>query len=255
MATGPADTAAATRAPVRIAMWSGPRNISTAMMRAWENRADTAVVDEPLYAHYLAETGLEHPMRDRVLAAMDTDWRAVAATLTGPVPGGAAVFYQKHMAHHLLPGVGRDWLDGLTHCFLIREPARVLASYLQKRERATLDDLGFAQQVEIFERERARTGRVPPVLEARDVLADPERLLRLLCAAVGVDFDPAMLSWPPGRRDSDGVWAPHWYHAVEASTGFAPPRDEPVHLTGDLADLAAACEPHYRRLYEHRLGT
>jgi len=238
---------------VRIAMWSGPRNISTAMMRSFENRTDTAVIDEPLYAHYLAETGLDHPMRGEILAAMPTDWRTIAKELTGPVPGGRAVYYQKHMAHHLLPGIGRDWLDGLTHCFLIRQPARVVVSYRQKREDVAIEDLGFAQQAEIFAREADRLGQAPPVLESRDVLADPERLLRRLCDAVGIAFDPAMLSWPPGRRDSDGVWAPHWYHSVEASTGFAPPRDEPVELDGGLAALAEACEPFYAQLYEHRL--
>ncbi len=114
---------------VRVAMWSGPRNISTALMRSFEARPDTVVVDEPLYAHYLAVTGIDHPGREHIMASQPTRWQEVAAGLTGPLPGDPAVHYQKHMAHHLLPGVGRDWLGGLTHAFLIRDPAHVVASY------------------------------------------------------------------------------------------------------------------------------
>jgi len=240
---------------VRICMWSGPRNISTAMMRSFENRADTAVVDEPFYAAYLAETGLDHPMRDDVLASQPTDWRAVAEQLTGPVPGGRAVFYQKHMTHHMLPGFGLEWSDGARHAFLIRDPARVLASYTVKRGEVTLADIGVERQRELFEREADRLGQAPPVIEGRDILGDPHRKLAVLCDALGVPFDPAMLAWPAGRRDSDGVWAPAWYDTVERSTGFGPPPDEtaPPPLTDDLRRIAEAARPHYERLARFRL--
>ena len=185
---------------VRIAMWSGPRNISTAMMRAFGNRPDTVVTDEPLYGHYLLRTGLDHPGREAVIGAQETDWRKVTAALTGPVPGGRRVWYQKHMTHHLLPEIGRDWLDRLTNCFLIRDPREVLASYVRTRAQPTLADLGLPQQVAIFEQVRARTGRVPPVLDARDVLCDPRRMLGLLCATIGIPFSERMLAWPPGPR-------------------------------------------------------
>jgi hypothetical protein len=240
--------------PVRIAMWSGPRNISTAMMRAWENRPDTAVRDEPLYGHYLLATGLDHPGRDAVIAAQPTDWRTVVAALTGPIPDGRAISYQKHMAHHLLPGIDRGWLDRVVNCFLIRNPGDVLASYVRTRDDPTLADLGFAQQVEIFERVGERTGRVAPILEARDVLENPRRMLTLLCEAVGVPFSDRMLSWPAGRRNSDGVWAKHWYASVERSTGFAPYRPPTEPLADPLRSLADACEPYYRRLYQCRLA-
>jgi hypothetical protein len=239
--------------PVRIAMWSGPRNISTAMMRAWENRADTAVCDEPLYGHYLLATGLDHPGRDEVIASQATDWRAVVAALTGPIPDGKAISYQKHMAHHLLPVIERGWLDRVVNCFLIRRPEEVLASYVRTRDDPTLADLGFAQQGEIFERVCERTGRVPPILDARDVLEHPRKMLTLLCAAVGVPFSESMLSWPAGRRDSDGVWAKYWYAGVERSTGFAPYRPPGEPLADRLRPLADACEPYYRRLYDCRL--
>lgn len=216
--------------PVRLAMWSGPRNISTAMMRAWENRPDTAVVDEPFYAFFLAASGLDHPARDEVIASQPTDWRDVVAQLLGPVPGGRPVFYQKHMTHHVLPQMGLDWLDEVTNCFLIRHPREMVASYVETRSEPTLQDLGYVQQADLFNRVADRCGDVPPVLDARDVLTDPAGMLAALCARVGVAYTDAMLSWPPGLRPTDGVWAPHWYSSVERSTGFNPykPSRKPV---------------------------
>lgn len=240
--------------PVRIAMWSGPRNLSTALLRAWGNRTDTAVSDEPLYAHYLRTTGADHPARDRVLATLDDDWRRVAVALHGPVPGGKRIWYCKHMTHHVTDDVDLDWLDGLRNCFLIRAPAQVVASYAQVRSRPTLADLGFTQQWRLFDHVCQRTGDVPPVIDADDLLRDPPAVLSALCAAVGVDFDERMLSWPPGPRATDGVWAPHWYGAVERSTGFAPHRPRAAQVPAELADLCAAGDEIYLRLAEHRLG-
>jgi len=241
-------------ASIRIAMWSGPRNISTALMRAFENRVDTAVTDEPLYGHYLLATGLDHPGRDEVIAAQETDWQKVAAALLGPVPGGRRVWYQKHMAHHLLPEIGRDWLDHLSNCFLIRDPREVLASYVRTRAQPTLADLGVARQVELFEQVRASTGRVPPVLDARDVLQDPRRMLGLLCAAIGIPFSERMLAWPEGPRSSDGVWGRHWYAGVWRSTGFRPYQPPKAPLPAALQPLAHDSAPFYQMLHAHRLG-
>ena len=238
---------------LRIAMWSGPRNISTALMRSFENRGDCAVWDEPLYAHYLKATGIDHPGRDEIVAAHESDWRKVAAACVGPAPGGAAVFYQKHMAHHLLPGIERGWLAAVENCFLIRDPAEVAASYARTRENPTLADLGYAQQLELFEATQARTGRTPPVLDARDVLENPRRALGRLCAALGLPFSERMLAWPAGTRASDGVWARHWYASVEASTGFqlyAPARAAPPER---LRSVIARATPYYERLQAHRL--
>ncbi len=236
-------------------MWSGPRNLSTAMMRAFENRADCAVSDEPFYAAYLAETGLDHPMRDEVLASQPTDWRDVAAALTGLAPGDAPLWYQKHMTHHMLPQFGREWIDACRNAFLIRHPDAVLASYVAKREAVTLADIGVVQQSELFDRVAGRLGAAPPVIDAADVLADPARTLGALCSALRVGFDPAMLAWPAGRRDSDGVWAPAWYAAVEGSTGFAAPdgaREAPA-LPDRLKGIAEEAEAHYRRLASYRI--
>ncbi len=238
---------------LHLAVWSGPRNISTAMMRAWGNRADTFVVDEPLYAHYLQLTGLPHPGVEEILARHEADWRKVAESLTGPVPGGKAIFYQKHMSHHLLPEVGREWLSRLTHVFLIRDPREMLTSLMKVLPEPRVEDTGLPQQVELFERVRQETGRTPPVFDSKDILDAPEPMLRAMCAGVCVAFDPAMLSWPPGPRETDGVWAKHWYGEVEKSTGFKPfkAKDEPV--PGRLRPVYERCVELYDVLSRHRV--
>ena len=237
----------------RIAMWSGPRNLSTAMMRSFSSRADTFVSDEPFYGCFLKGTGADHPMREEVIASMDCEWASVMSTLSGPAPDGSPVWYQKHMWHHMTGPVGYEDFDGFTHAFLIREPERMIASYLRKREAAAFEDFGLERQAEFFEREADRLGAPPPVIDANDVLADPEGVLSRLCAALGLQWDPAMLGWAPGRRNTDGVWAEHWYGAVEASTGFGPPDTESVCLPADAKRLADRCRPFYERLAAFRL--
>lgn len=240
---------------IRIAMWSGPRNISTAMMRSFENRPDTFVVDEPFYAAFLAETGLEHPMRAEVLASQPTDPQDVAQDLTTRASPGHAVFYQKHMTHHMRPGFPLDWMARTRHAFLIRDPAAVLASYARKHETVTLEAIGLRRQVELFERVADDFGRPPPVVDATDVLSDPPRVLARLCEALELAYDPAMLSWPAGPRASDGVWAPAWYDAVLRSTGFGPsgPHTDPAALPATLRRLAEKARPLYERLQAHAL--
>jgi hypothetical protein len=236
-------------------MWSGPRNISTAMMRAFENRGDCAVSDEPFYGAYLRATGLDHPMREAVIASQPGDWRVVADALLGPVPGGKPIWYQKHMTHHMLNGFGREWIDTCFNVFLIRAPEAVLASYALKRQNFALEEIGLPAQVELFNRAADRLGRAPPVVEGQDVLADPRGLLRALCHACGIDFSEKMLAWPQGGRASDGVWAPVWYEAVEKSQAFAPPRREAGidDLPDALKPLAEAARPLYEALAQHRL--
>ena len=238
---------------IRIAMWSGPRNISTAMMRAWGNRNDTIVIDEPFYAYYLKATGIEHPGADEMIATGETDWRKIVTHLTGPVPNGKQIFFQKQMTHHLLPEVDREWLAAVTNCFLIRDPGEVINSYIKKREDPALDDLGFVQQSEIFDFVRARRDVLPPVVDSHDVLKNPERTLRLLCEAADVEFSKSMLSWAPGLRDTDGIWAKHWYGEVAKTTSFQPYQARHYELPAKFREVYERCRVSYEKLYQHRL--
>jgi hypothetical protein len=238
---------------LRIAMWSGPRNISTAMMRSWEGRGDTAVTDEPFYAHYLAETGVEHPGRAEVIATQSTDAAQVAGMLTGPIPEGKPIWYQKHMTQHMLPGMSLDWFHKVEHCFLIRTPAEVVASFTRNRPDAAPWELGFEQQARLFDEVCDRRGEAPPVIDAGDVLRDPAAVLGALCARLGIAFTPRMLQWTAGRRASDGVWAPYWYASVERSTGFEPWRPRDVVLTPFQRRLAEQCQPFHARLAQYRV--
>lgn len=237
----------------RIAMWSGPRNLSTAMMRSFSSRADCFVSDEPFYAAYLKATGLDHPMREAVMASQPQDPNAVARHILGPVPGEKTVWYQKHMSHHMVDGFPLDWMDDVTNVFLLRAPERVLASYAQKRESVTLADIGFEGQARLFERVAERTGTAPVVVDSDDIRRDPEGMLTALCAAVGLEWDPAMLNWSKGPHAQDGVWGPHWYNAVYSSTGFSPP-DAIGPLPDRLAQIADKARPFYELMKGFRLG-
>ncbi len=238
---------------LRIAMWSGPRNISTAMMRAWENRDDCVVWDEPLYGYYLDATGIPHPGAAEVIAAQGTDANAIIARCSGEIPQQKSIFYQKHMTFHLLPELDRSWLRSLVNCFLIREPEAVIASYAAVRGDAMLDDIGFVQQAELFAQVRDITGDIPLVIDSREFLLDPETMLRAICAHLEVEFVPQMLTWPSGARDSDGVWAKYWYDSVWKSTGFAPYREKEYELCRKDRELALQAQPYYEDLYQYRI--
>jgi hypothetical protein len=240
--------------PVRIAMWSGPRNLSTALMRSFGNRADCAVTDEPFYAAYLSLSGAGHPMRGEVLNSQPTDWREVAGALAGPAPGGAPLWYQKHMTHHMLPEIGRGWMRACRHAFLIRHPARVLASYAAKRESVRFEDLGFREQAELFDEAADLAGDAPPVVDADTLLADPRGVLVRLCAALSIPFDERMLSWPAGPRETDGVWASHWYGSVVRSTEFGAPQPMPLLADPSMRRIEAEALPIYDRLAAAALG-
>ena len=243
---------------IRIAMWSGPRNISTALMRSWGSRGDCFVSDEPLYAHYLSTLDegkrREHPVCDDVMRSQPTDWRKVVTDLTGPIPNGNSVWYQKHMAHHLTSGMSRDWIAKLTNCFLIRDPAAMITSFIKIIDSPTPHDLGLPQQVELFDWLKNESDSTPIVIDSRDVLMDPEKMLGRVCERVGVAIDESMLSWEPGTREEDGVWSPHWYSSVYQSTGFAKYTEKnecvPEHLLGVLEE----CNALYEQLAAHKIN-
>lgn len=234
-----------------IAMWSGPRNISTAMMYAFGNRADCVAWDEPFYAFSLLHHGNDHPMREAIISANDSDWNRLVARCLAPAD--KPVFYQKHMTHHMLPGFDRGWIKDLTNAFLIRSPERVLASYAVKWPDVTLRDIGFVEQAEIFDMVTDHLGKAPPVVDTEDILDDPSAMLTKLCAACGIAFDPAMLSWPAGPKTFDGVWAPHWYNAVWSSTGLSKPEPRAMELSPALQRIAEAARPYYERMRAARI--
>lgn len=224
------------------------------MMRAWGNRPDTFVCDEPLYAHYLSATGrTDHPGYQETIARHETDWQKVVAWLTGPIPGGKAVFYQKQMTHHLLAGMSLDWTAGLANCFLIRDPAEVLLSLVEFLPSPTIADTGLPQQVGLFRHVCEASGTVPPVLDARDVLLDPRGMLQSLCERLGVPFVDTMLNWPPGPRETDGVWGPYWYAKLYETSGFGPYRPKHDPPPAALRPVLDQCRPLYETLYDQRL--
>ncbi len=237
----------------RIAMWSGPRNISTAMMRSFENRADTCVVDEPFYACYLKRSGSIHPARDMILDQQSSNYSSIVESLISSPREDSPIFYQKHMCHHMLADMDRRWLDKVNNAFLIRDPRKMIASYVKSRQDPVFADLGALQQDELFKRTADKIGAPPPVVESADILKDPEGTLNKLCNSLAIPFDPAMLSWPAGKRESDGVWAPYWYASVEKSTGFVPYKESKVELTPALERLADKCMPMYENLKKYKI--
>lgn len=238
---------------MRIAMWSGPRNLSTALMYAFAQRADCAAWDEPFYAAYLKATGIDHPMREAVISGGEVDPDRVAAACAGPAPQGKSLFYQKHMTVHMIPAFDRSFLRSCENVFLIRHPARVVASYAKKREAPTLADIGFVQQAELFDEVAGWLGQAPVVIDSADIRANPQDSLRNLCAALGIPFDPEMLRWPAGPKHYDGIWAPHWYGAVHGSTGFEVAEGALPDLAPDYAALAAEALPYYESLRPYAL--
>ncbi|NKB76896.1 MAG: HAD family hydrolase [Gammaproteobacteria bacterium] len=237
----------------RIAMWSGPRNISTAMMRSWENRKDTVVWDEPFYGHYLHKTGIPHPGAEEVIADQGTDWKTIASQCSGDPNNGAPIFYQKHMTMHLLPEMDRSWLTNVTNCFLIRSPEEVVSSYSKVRGDLTLDDLGFIQQAALFDLVIKMSSTIPIVIDAADFLTAPEEMQQLVCEKLAIPFRTEMIAWPQGQRDSDGVWAKYWYNNVWESTSFQEYTPRNPTLTKEQRDIADAAQPYYDMLHQFRL--
>ncbi len=236
-----------------LAMWSGPRNLSTAMMRAFENRNDTEVLDEPFYAHYLSVTGLDHPGRDMIIDSQSTNWNAVVDMCTNSNLQERPIWYQKHMAQHNLEGCDISWIKDVQNCLLIRDPKYVIASYGKK---FPIDDerlLGYVQQAEIIEFLEKENGVTPPIIDADDILKDPALMLKKLCEKIGIDYSPMMLSWPKGPRKSDGIWAPYWYEGVQDSTGFQPYAYRKIILDDDLNDIYDNCMKYYDAIHKKRI--
>ena len=238
---------------IRIAMWSGPRNISTAMLRSWENRPDTYVCDEPLYAHYLNETGIEHPGRKEVIESGETDWKKVTNELIEKNPENRMIFYQKHMTHHLLPNIEQGWMKKLKNCFLIRDPKEVILSYSKTRSEFTIEDIGILQQKEIFNYVVEMEGENPPIIDSKEVLENPKRILKALCKRLEIPFYKQMLKWPKGERDTDGIWGKHWYHNVITTSEFMRHQPKNEILDDCFEEIYEKCIPYYEKMHEMRI--
>ena len=236
-----------------IAMWSGPRSLSTAMMRAFENRVDTEVLDEPFYAHYLEKTDIQHPGREIILESQSTNWDEIVKLCSSPIPRGRSVWYQKHMAQHNLPGVNLEWVEKVFNCFLIRDPKEVILSYTKKYEIYSVYQLGFPQQFHLFTHLREKNGLIPIVLDAKDILINPEALLKILCRVLEIPFTKKMLKWPKGRRDSDGVWGKYWYGSVERSTSFQAYQRKNEEIPVEYTAIYEKSLEFYLQLHKHRI--
>jgi len=240
---------------MRIAMWSGPRNISTAMMRSWENRKDTTVVDEPLYGPYLYKTGKKHPMYAAIIADQGAEYDPIIKRIThAELNNGSNIYYQKLMCHHIIEDMDITWVKHFKNAFLIRDPKYVLASYLKKHNTPTAYDLGYPQQLKIFNYIKDKCGYIPVVMESKDILVNPKKMIQLLCEKLSVEFDNKMLSWPKGYRESDGVWAPQWYNRVIDSTGFSPYKTKEINLNSKLQKIVDDCMPYYLELQNFKLS-
>lgn len=239
----------------RIAMWSGPRNISTAMMRSWENRGDTTVIDEPLYGPYLYKTKKAHPLHTEIIADQGTNEKPIIQFLThGSLEESKTIFYQKHMCHHILEDMDIRWVIHLKNAFLIRNPAYVLTSYIKKHKQPSKHDLGFPQQLKIFNYIKDRCGEIPVVIESKDILKHPKKMIPLLCEKLSVGFDKNMLSWAKGYRETDGIWAPKWYNRVIESTGFSKYNPKEIKLSTEQKRIVDDCMPYYLALQKHKIS-
>ena len=234
---------------MKLAVWSGPRNISTALMYSFAQREDFAVIDEPFYASYLAITGLDHPMREEVLASQSTDPKLVIKSLLCDKSQNASHIYQKHMTQHMVASVPRKWMADVVNVFLIRHPARVVASFAKKYKNPTQDDIGFLKQIELF-RYLCGLGQTPVVVNSFDLRQNPRKILTKLCNSIGLEFDPKMLYWSAGGMDYDGIWAQYWYEAVHQSTGFEKPEGPLPKLNGPKKLLAESALRHYELMME-----
>ena len=239
--------------PIKIAMWSGPRNISTAMMRSFENRPDTVVEDEPFYAHYLVKTGVDHPCKIETIESQEINWDKVSQRLVDEIPDDKTVWYQKHMAQHNVGGCDLSWTKKLVNCFLIRDPKEVILSFSKKFELTSSEQLGFIQQLYLFEELKNETGQIPIVIDSKDILINPRRTLTMMCEGIGIPFMEEMLCWPSGPRKGDGAWAKHWYQNVEASTGFSPFSEKKIQVSNKYSDILNECMDAYNFLYQYSI--
>ena len=236
----------------KIAMWSGPRNISTAMMRSFENREDTYVIDEPFYAYYLKKTNLNHPLRQEVISSQESRLNNIIESITGLIPNNKMIWYQKHMVHHIPRNINMDWVKSFENCFLIRHPKDVIISYSKRNSINGIGDLGYIHQKYLFQKIKKITGKYPSVFDSKDILLNPKKYLKIMCNDFKIDFSEKMLDWPKGPRETDGVWASYWYKNVMNSTSFNIYKESKKKFPPKYNYLLEECLPYYEYLYSYK---
>ena len=237
-----------------IGMWSGPRNISTALMRSFENRSDTAIIDEPFYAFFLNKTGIKHPIYKKVIETYDTSWDDVSNTLTGPIPNNKNIWYQKLMTHHWIENESLNWLKKIHNCFLIRNPKQVIPSYLKIHTDVTPELIGLPQQLHIFNYIMEKTNKIPVVISSEDILKNPKLMLERLCDLLNIPFSKQMLKWPEGPRESDGIWGEYWYENVVKTTSFSKPLHRDVKIPNRFLSLLDECMDYYKKMEHYKIN-
>ena len=237
----------------KIAMWSGPRNVSTALMYSFNERFDCYVTDEPLYANYLEKTGIKHPDFSKIIKKNETDFSLVIKWLTGPIPEKKSIWYQKHMCHHIPPESDISWIDCFSNCFLIRNPREVILSLSKITDFVSLDATGLPQQLMILNYMIEKGEEIPPIIDSKDLLENPDLILMALCRELGIDYLPQMTSWDVGPKKCDGIWAKHWYNSAWSSSGFNEYIESDGELVGELESVNLEAQEIYQKLWERRL--
>ena len=239
---------------IKIGMWSGPRNISTALMRSFENRLDTTVIDEPFYAYFLKKTGIKHPVYKKVIDSYSTSWDHIANNLIGPIPDGKNIWYQKLMTHHWLKGEPLDWVKSIHNCFLIRHPKKVIISYLKIHNQINPELIGLPQQLHIFNQVVKKTNKIPIVISSEDILKNPKLMLSQLCDLLEIPFSNQMLEWPEGTRDTDGIWSKYWYQNVVKTTSFSQPKNNKEELPNQFTEVLEECMYYYQKMEKYKIN-
>ena len=234
-----------------IFMWSGPRNLSTALMRSFENRKDTYVLDEPFYAYYLKKTGLNHPMKKEIINHYPVSQKKIIKLITSK-PENEKIFYQKHMTQHIIKNTNLDWIRNGYNCFLISHPAKVINSYIKKNSLRNIDDIGFKKQFKIFNKVKKNNLNFI-VINADNILINPNKTIKKLCKLLKIKFSKKMLSWPKGKRSSDGIWSKVWYKNVELSNTFSKYRKEKINVPKKYKKIYEESLKYYNQMNEYSI--
>ena len=232
-----------------VACWSGPRNISTALMRSWSSRKDTFVTDEPFYAYYLKETKLKHPLYKEIIDKYSSNYDEVVNYLINRIPKDKKIWYQKHMAHHIFSFNNIEWINNCENCILLRHPKEVISSYSKKNKLNSVEELGYPQQYEIIKYLK-KINKSYVIIDSSELLKNPEKVLSNWCMKINIKFDKSMLRWEKGNYDSDGIWWKSWYDNVIKTTGFKEYEKKDINIENKYDSIYNESMKYYTYLKE-----